>query len=85
MHYRENETMKLIGHQVFYEGCETPEQEELLRNQVTDIVKANEPNADNLKYGFSSYVFSICMDAFLLGTIYGKRTERRKKHRRARD
>lgn len=48
-------------------------------------MKANEPNADNLKYGFSSYVFKICMDAFLLGTIYGKRTERSKRHRRARD
>lgn len=85
MIYEANETMKLVGQQAFYRGCKTPEQEELLRKQVTDIIEAHAPNKENMQYGFREYVFSIVMDAFLLGNIYGIRTERSKRHRRARD
>lgn len=67
--YNANSTMKMLGKQ-----CSIPliEKEGIAGNDFQDVLSAHEAN------GTSDY-FSIAMDAFMLGYIYGKRAERARK------
>ena len=75
--YERNETMRLIGHQSPYRATDDGEIHVIL-DQIADIYQAY---GEKMKEeGEKSYsMFDPSLDIFLLGMIYGIRTERRKR------
>jgi hypothetical protein len=68
--YEQNETMKIIGKQNILELGDASED---FRNEIDDIIMANLKNGEIIGYR------ELGMDLVLLGIMYGKRLERRKK------
>ena len=66
--YDENETMKLLGQQfsLFYIG-----EGGIATDDFMNVIKAEKKHRQDL--------FSVAVDFFLLGLIYGKREERRRR------
>ena len=78
--YERNETMRLIGHQSPYRATGNGEIHVIL-DQIADIYQAYREKMK--EKGEKSYsMFEPSLDIFLLGTIYGIRTERRKRQNR---
>ena len=68
--YDSNDTMRLVGNQAIGNDFAVVE--------VDNIVSAYLEDPDSLRYGLKSVLLSVASDAYLLGVIHGKQTERKK-------
>lgn len=80
--YERNETMRLIGYQSPYRATGDGEIDVIL-DQIADIYQAYREKMKE-KGEISYSIFEPSLDIFLLGVIYGIRTERRKRQNRKR-
>lgn len=76
-----NDTMWLLGQQYHNFGIDTVGGglDPTISQQIRDIMQAYDFTPENLKHGFSDYLWCIIHDSMSLGYIYGLRAERKRR------